>query len=169
MKKILVSVLAAIMLGSTLTACGKSNTEKPGASSGKEDTINISTKEIAEAINEKIQVRMPQPVDDNMAKDLFQLNLDDVEEYNIISTGISPGVDTIAIVKAKEGKVENVKTSFEKYLEIKKQPPVYPVDLETLESAKIEEKGNYIALLITMENEGVNVDTASKIFNEKLK
>ena len=88
MKKLLVSALIAIMVGATLTGCGNKNV---GNGSSVEQASSVSAKEVVEKLGEEGYVRMPAEIDDTMANEIYHLNLDDVEDYGILETQISPG------------------------------------------------------------------------------
>lgn len=80
---------------------------------------NITSKEIAKKLIEADYLISPKEVDSDMVEEVYHLNLDDVENYAIYETERRPGPGFIMIVKAKDGKVENVKNSMEKVLEDK--------------------------------------------------
>ncbi len=122
MKKILVSVLIAVMVGATLTGCNK--------------------------LNEKEYVRGALEADDVMAAEIYHLNLDDVEDYGILETQISPGPGFIMVVKAKEGKVDAVKASVEQVLQDKIGSAFYPEEQEVAENAQVKVDGNLVSLFI---------------------
>ena len=120
MKKLLVSALIAVMVGATLTGCGNKNTgDTPKTEQGSEQTASVSAKDVVEKLNEKEYVRAAAEIDDTMASEIYHLNLDDVEDYGILETQISPGPGFIMVVKAKDGKVDAVKASVEQVLQDK--------------------------------------------------
>lgn len=145
MKKLLVSALIAVMVGATLTGCGNKNV---GNGSSVEQTSSVSAKEVVDKLNEEGYVRMPAEIDDTMAKDIFYLNLDDVEDYGILLTQVSPGPGLIAVVNAKEGKVDNVKASLEQYLQDQIGNAFYPEEKDAAENAKVEVNGNLVSLFL---------------------
>mgnify|MGYP004622588171 CR=1 FL=1 len=104
MKKILVSTLIAVMIGATLTGCGNKNSgNSSSVEQSTQQTNSVSAKEIVEKLNEKEYVRAAAEIDDTMASEIYHLNLDDIEDYGILDTQISPGPGFIMVVKAKEG------------------------------------------------------------------
>lgn len=145
MKKLLVSTLIAVMVGATLTGCGNKDV---GNGSSVEQSSSVSAKDVVAKLGEEEYVRMPAEIDDTMAKDIFHLNLDDVEDYGILVTQISPGPGVIAVVKAKEGKVEDVKASLEQYLQDQIGNAFYPEEQEAAENAKVEVNGNLVSLFL---------------------
>ena len=145
MKKLLVSTLIAVMVGATLTGCGNKGV---GNGSSVEQSSSVSAKDVVAKLGEEEYVRMPAEIDDTMAKDIFHLNLDDVEDYGMLVTQISPGPGVIAVVKAKEGKVEDVKASLEQYLQDQIGNAFYPEEQEAAENAKVEVNGNLVSLFL---------------------
>ncbi len=97
MKKILVSLLVAAMVGATLTGCGS----KPegGNGSSVEQTSSVSAKDVVDKMTEEGYVRMPMEIDETQAKEMYHINMDDVENYGIAETGISPGPGLIVVVE----------------------------------------------------------------------
>ncbi|MDY3361266.1 MAG: DUF4358 domain-containing protein [Clostridium celatum] len=157
MKKLLVSALIAIMVGATLTGCGNKNV---GNGSSVEQASSVSAKEVVEKLGEEGYVRMPAEIDDTMANEIYHLNLDDVEDYGILETQISPGPGFIMVVKAKDGKVDAVKASVEQVLQDKIGSAFYPEEQEVAENAKVEVNGNLVSLFIV--NSQVSADAEAK-------
>lgn len=166
MKKILSAILAGVMvLG--LVGCGS----KGGDSS---EVKNVPTADLVNAVleNEELQMRMLGPVEGELAETTFNLNLDEVEEYTIQKGMINTGLETLAVVKAKEGKVDAVKASLEKYLENLKAVALYPGEPEAVEGAALETVGNYVILTIVPDYDGTGADLSQKaaeIIKEALK
>lgn len=149
MKKILVSTLIAIMIGATLTGCGNKNVGNSSSTEQNEQqTSSVSAKDVVEKLNEKGYVRAAAEIDDTMASEIYHLNLDDVEDYGILETQISPGPGFIMVVKAKEGKVDAVKASVEQVLQDKIGNAFYPQEQEIAESAEVKVDGSLVSLFI---------------------
>lgn len=149
MKKILVSTLIAIMIGATLTGCGNKNTGNSSSTEQSEQqTASVSAKDVVEKLNEEGYVRLPAEIDDTMASEIYHLNLDDIEDYGILETQISPGPGFIMVVKAKEGKVDAVKASVEQVLQDKIGKAFYPEEQEITESAEVKVDGSLVSLFI---------------------
>ena len=163
MKKILVSVIMATMIGATLVGCGG---EKSTGNSSKieQQADNVSVKDIVTSLEEYIP--MPIEADEATAQEVYYINSDDVEEYKIVECGRSPGVGFAMVVKAKDGKVDAVKELMEKVLLDKVGAAFYPEEREIVENAKVEANGNIVSLLI-FDNE-VRED-AMKKFEEAIK
>ena len=157
MKKILVSTLIAVMIGATLTGCGNKNSgNSSSVEQSTQQTNSVSAKEIVEKLNEKQYVRAAAEIDDTMASEIYHLNLDDIEDYGILETQISPGPGFIMVVKAKEGKVDEVKASVEQVLQDKIGSAFYPEEQEVSESAEVKVDGNLVSLFIV--NSDVSAD-----------
>ncbi|MFR1710219.1 MAG: DUF4358 domain-containing protein [Clostridium sp.] len=165
MKKIISILLTGIMILG-LVGCSSQDGD-----SNQNTNKNVPTSEIVNSIKEGIEIRMTGPVDEELVKNQFHLNLDDVEEYTIEKGMVNTGLETLAVVKAKEGKVDSVKASLEKVIEDKKAEAFYPGEAEAIEGAKIQVVGNYVGLLIIPDyEEGLNSSQkAIDIFNEALK
>lgn len=149
MKKILVSTLIAIMVGATLTGCGNKNTGNSSSTEqSQQQTASVSAKDVVEKLNEKEYVRAAAEIDDTIASEIYHLNLDDVEDYGILETQISPGPGFIMVVKAKDGKVDAVKASVEQVLQDKVGNAFYPEEKEIAESAEVKVDGNLVSLFI---------------------
>ncbi|MEG2038377.1 MAG: DUF4358 domain-containing protein [Oscillospiraceae bacterium] len=142
MKRILSLALSVILISTFMFGCSKPKAEEP----------NFSVKELVASMVEKGYVKMPVDIDDAMAKEIYHLNLDDIEEYAIAQTGISPGFDFILIAKAKDGKVDAVKASVEQVLADKVGSAFYPDEIDAAGRAKIAVDGNYVSLFIVWED-----------------
>lgn len=162
MKKILVSLLVAAMVGATLTGCGSK--AEGGNGTSVEQTSSVSAKDVVD--NLKQYIPMPVEASEEEAKDIYHLNLDDVESYGIALTGRSPGVGFAMVVKAKEGKVDAVKASVDKVLEDRIGAAFYPDEKEIAEKAKVEVNGNFVSLLIF--NEDV-AEEATQAYKDAIK
>ena len=164
MKKILISVLAATMIGAFFIGC-TSNSE-PSKVQESQVNLSINAEEMANKLVEEGFVVMPIAVDEAMAEEIYHLNLDNVEEYGIAETGRSPGNSLVMIVKAKEGKVDSVKDSLNKVLEDKIGKAFYPEEKEIAESSEVEVNGNYVSLFI-LPNE--QLEEAKSLYMEQFK
>lgn len=162
MKKIMVSLLATLMIGATFMGC---------SSKESADAKDVPTADIVNRIIEEIEMRPLGPVEGELAKEQFHLNLDDIEEYTVQNAMISPGIDAIAVVKAKAGKVDSVKESLEKFKADKKTAAFYPGEAEAVEGAELKVIGNYVGLFIIQEYEEgqKNAEKAASIFESELK
>ena len=152
MKKILVTALVATMLTISLIGCGG------------DPYADVSPKAIVQQL-ETEYVRMPMPVDEAMAQEMYHINLDDVEEYAITKTGMSPGVGFAMVVKAKDGKVDAVKEAVDKVLADQVNAAFYPDEKEIAEAAEVKVDGNIVSLLIFHSEVSADVE---KVYQEAL-
>lgn len=157
MKKIFASILALSLTTFTLIGCGGKD---EGASTIKDGE---TPKTIVAKINEAIGIPMGGEADETVAKELFKLNLDDVEEYSLMFSQANISSANIGVVKAKDGKVDAVKASLEerKANVVKEFERYLPDQLEIAQNGKVITKGNYVILLMID-----NIEEAEKIVNE---
>lgn len=163
MKKRITALFAAMIFAIAMVGCS-SNTKK-------EEQKNVATADIVSKIKEEIEIRVMGAADETMVKDMFHVNMDDVEEITIERGMINTGLETIAVAKAKSGKAEEVKKAFEKVKEEKKQSAFYPGESEAVEASEIKTIGDYVGFFIIPDyKEGQNNSKkAVEIFEEALK
>ncbi|MGL5576710.1 MAG: DUF4358 domain-containing protein [Sarcina sp.] len=154
MKKLVVGALVAIIVGGTFVGCGA---EKPSTETSGQEAVKIDVTTSVAGLVEKFPIRMPMDVTDQDLKDVYKINMDNMNSYAMKQCGMTPGIDVIGIFEAKEGKVEEVKKDLQKILDTKKQAAYLPPEMEALENAKIINNGNYVGIfLVQGEEEGVN-------------
>ncbi|MGL5151385.1 MAG: DUF4358 domain-containing protein [Clostridium sp.] len=146
LKKIITTALVTVMVGASLVACG-----------GKDDapSVNVKPSEMTEKIMTELQMGKMNPADEELAKNMFHLNLDDVEEYSLNMPLMNIRCDEIDVVKAKDGKVESVKASMEKRRDdiVKQWERYLPDQYALVKESKVIVQGNYVALLIANSQE----------------
>lgn len=161
MKKLLALILATFTLVTLMAGCkGKTQDESSSAvesssqveeSSSDAATTNPTPKEIMDAILAENQIQMGMEMTDEEANLVYNLNLtDDVEAYAINGTMANVAVDNIAVVIAKEGKVENVVKSLtdKRDLTIQNFEQYLPDKYEIAKKGKVFSIGNYVFLVI---------------------
>ena len=152
MKKIIALALAAVMAIS-MVACG----------GGEDTSATYDVAAVAATIEEASPVRMSTPVDE-----MYMVFIGiDAEMYNTFAGSdcpITPGVDLIIVVEAKDGKVEDVKAALEaRRNEIFAANENYVGALrDKAEAGRVVVKGNYAVLVIggdemVVEDQGVEV------------
>ncbi|WP_297634536.1 DUF4358 domain-containing protein [uncultured Clostridium sp.] len=144
-KKLILAIMSIAIIGSTIVSCGS------GTNDGKNDTNqeqveDINLEDLSKKISENVQLRPMGDITDEEAKEIFKLNLDQIESYSIKKGKVNTGLETIALIKVKKGQAEAVTNSLKEY--IKSIQPFYPGEQEAVENAKILETGNYIGLFI---------------------
>ena len=141
MKKLL-KVLFISILCISFIGCTNSNTK------GNELKEGLTAMDVVKNVEEKAPMQMPMELDEEMAKDLAYLNLEDVEDFGIIKAMIINSADMAVVVKAKDGKIDSVKASLQKMLDTERENAYLPDQKEKLEKAIFKEKGNYVILLV---------------------
>ena len=78
MKKFFISVLASFMIGTTLTSCGAKDNN--GTKVEQSDIkMSMSASDMTNKLVDAGMVTMPVPLDDEIAKEIYHLNLIDIE------------------------------------------------------------------------------------------
>ena len=132
MKKILALLLAALMASATLASCGNAGNGSSGSSSvsseaGTNKESTATAEEVFDAINKAFADKygaidpgitgainnMPAAVDDQLLKEQLGISPDLYESYKGEIAGMMTNCDMLIVVKAKEGKVEDVKAALE--------------------------------------------------------
>ncbi|MGL5676170.1 MAG: DUF4358 domain-containing protein [Cellulosilyticaceae bacterium] len=160
------AAILMIAVASTAALVGCSGGDKPQVEAGSGDNQAVEKAPLADLLNAMIEagaVRMPMPVDETLAQEAYQIDLETVEEYAIAETGISPGPGLVVMAKAKEGQVDAVKANMEALLEAKVGNAFYPDEQEAAKNAEVMVDGNYVALFII--NDEVKEDII-KLFEE---
>lgn len=170
MKKILALLLAALMASATLASCGNAGNGSSGSSSvsSEADTDKESTataEEVFDAINKAFADKygaidpgitgainnMPAAVDDQLLEEQLGISPDLYESYKGEIAGMMTNCDMLIVVKAKEGKVEDVKAALEAAKKAQaaqfENYPVMANDVR-IEDSKVVENGRYVALLM---------------------
>lgn len=163
MKKLVIGALVALTVGGTFAGCGS---DKPATETATPD-LKIDLTASVEGLVEKFPIRMPGDVTDQDLKDVFKINMDNINSFAMKQCMMTPGIDVIGIFEAKDGKVEDVKADLKKILETKEVAAYLPPEKEALENAKIVSNGNYVGIfLVEGEEEGQNpVADIEKEFN----
>ena len=132
MKKILALLLAALMASATLASCGNTGNGSSGSSSvsseaGTDKESTATAEEVFDAINKAFADKygandpgitgainnMPAAVDDQLLEEQMGISPDLYESYKGEIAGMMTNCDMLIVVKAKEGKVEDVKAALE--------------------------------------------------------
>ena len=82
-------------------------------------------------------------------KDLFGINLDDIEEYIAEQPMISANIDTFIAIKAKSGKGEAVASALNTYKNsLLDGAMMYPSNMPKAQAAKVVRHGDYVFLVM---------------------
>lgn len=163
MKKILVCVLTAVMVGATFVGCTSDNK----TDAGQEQAVTINVKDELAKLEADYPLRMPADVTEQELTEMYGVSMDNIEEYALRHGMMTPGIDVMGIFKAKDGQVDTLKTDLEKILEVKRNAAYLPGEMEALDNAKIVDNGNYVGIfLLQGEEEGaLPADEAVEKFN----
>ena len=149
MKKLIAMIMVLCMMF-TMVACG-----------GGEEAASYDVAAVAKTIEDANPIRMSTPIAQDYI-DFIGLSEDMYEAYAGSYCPITPGVDVIMVVEAKEGKVEDVKAKLEqRKAEIVAANENYVGSLlEKAKEGRIVVKGNVVVLVIAgdemvVEDQGV--------------
>ena len=164
MKKLLGLFLTMAMVVS-LTACGKKQAENDGESlpaegSTTEDAsydesatdygVGVTMAEIKEALVSSFgEDYWPNTeIPEDMLKDIYGVSADMYEEYFGEIPMISTNVDTVLIVKAKEGQMEAVEDALNTYRDAMVSDTMqYPMNVGKIQASRIESFGQYVCFV----------------------
>lgn len=152
-KKVFGAVLVSAMM-MTLVACG-GNDKQNGTSNGGTTTesgqvkndVSIDTirTAVVNAYGEENYIPMAQQLDETALADLVGLKKDMYDEVVAEQPMVSFSVDTFIAVKAKDGKVEDVKKALEAYRQAKVDDVMqYPTNVPKIEASEVVTYGNYV-------------------------
>ncbi len=162
MKKIVV-LLMALLCAVTFVSCSNSSDGSGTADNSLVGEVkeNATSAEIFDAINSAFAEKYPdvgavipnapQDVDDAVLKDKFGIDVDDVEDYKGQIAGMMTNCDMLLIVRAKDGKIDSVRSSLESAKEAQtEQFASYGVmgNSERTAAAKVVTNGDYAALIM---------------------
>lgn len=159
MKKVLVSMLLVSAAAVSMVGCGN-KTEAPNNNTNVEqneqgntsqesnNSGDLNVRGIMDGLLELNAIPMPMDITEEDAKEIYHLDLNNVEEFAISVCGRSPGVGLAVLVEAKEGKVDSVKQSVEAVLADNVANAFYPMEQEAYENAKVEVNGNLVSLIV---------------------
>ena len=166
MKKLIAVLMVAVASMSALVGCGSSNNTDSSTGQSAGSTQEVSKGSLQDMLNAMLEsgaVPMAMEIDETLAQEAYNIDLNVVEEYALAETGRSPGIGLIVMVKAKDGQVEAAKANMEALLQTKIGNAFYPDEVEAAEAGEIIVDGNYVALFIL--HDEVKADTIA-MFNE---
>lgn len=169
--------LASLILacGIIATGCGDDNTENTNepAENNVEQTqtenkensdINLASilEQIKAAYGEDYLPNTP--LDEEMVKQTFNLDLELVEEFVAEMPMIGFHPDKVLIVKAKEGKIDDVVAQLEAArTELIENSMTYPANIEKIQSTKVVSNDNYAAFLLVGSSENMLEDEEERL------
>ena len=170
--------LASLILacGLIATGCGgddnKENTNNTtGNNVEQSQTENAENYDISvSAILDKVKAAFGEdylpnmPIEEEMVKETFKLDLGLVEEYVAEMPMIGFHPDKVLIVKAKEGKIDEVVAQLEAAkTEMIENGINYPANLEKIQSTKVVSKGNYAAFFMVGSSNNMSEDPEERL------
>ena len=151
MKKWIALVLAVLVTAAVTLACGQQKNGGNAATAEEVfDAINAAFAEKYPDVGMVIP-NMPMDVDDTILEEKFGITSDMAESYKGQVAGMMTNCDMLIVVKAKDGKLEDVTKALEKAKEDQTaQFEFYAVmgNDKRLEASKIVTNGNFAALLM---------------------
>lgn len=202
MKKIVIMLLAAMLCTGAFVGCGSGNTNSKNESSAASEMqseaasddvvsdesvpeggvgeIAQNTKESAvakaavEAVKADVSVSARlMPINDQLLNDIFNISVDDVEEYYGEYSMINVNCDTIIGIRVAADKKQEVLDGLNEYVKSKeKEFEQYLQDqYQKAQKAKIIEKDDYVFLVIvgeSMESIDADVAKAEEIIRSKV-
>lgn len=156
MKKKVCAILLSSLMAVSMVGCGNKadkveNGNGQNVENSAEVTPSVSAKELVDAVVAGNFISMPAQVNDDMAKDMYGLNLENIEEYAIAETQMSASMGLIIAAKAKEGKLEDVKANIEAFRTSRLEGFNYPAQAEAYEKSKVEVAGDIVYYAIFAE------------------
>lgn len=170
-KKLMALLLSVCMFILPICGCSsdKNSDNNSGESSSSVQTAETDEELLATVINEiysNIDITSLSDATDDVLKEQFFLDPENVESYAIRYTDFKYGVADVMIVKPKEGKKQDVLNSFE----TRKQSRISECEnydihnsYQIAQHAEIYERGGYIIMLMLEDN-----DSAKKIIEENI-
>jgi hypothetical protein len=120
-----------------------SSNETPDAAEGwSEEMTGIKTA-VVEALGENYWPNMA--LDAQMLEGFFQIKPEMYDDYMAEMPMISNNVDTLIVVKAKEGQVDAVEAALNAYRDVQiNEAHQYPMNVGKVQASVIEKIGNYV-------------------------
>lgn len=166
MKKKLACMLLMSTLALSVTACG--GRQDNGAASGTQESSVAATEEtatsapvsaadadkalknakkaVADALGDNYWPDSEIP--EEMLNDTYGINADLYDAYLGESPMISVNVDTLLIIHAKDGKVEDVENALNAYRDhLVNDTMQYPMNLGKIQASRIERVGDYVCFV----------------------
>ncbi len=166
MKKIISLIMVLVMMVG-LVGCG-------GGEAAIELKDDYTVQSVVEDVMEAYPLTMPGEIDATSFKDVLYIDETMYEDYSAYMSMMMPGTDVVVLVEAKEGMVDSVKESLEKFVEDLKSSAYLPNDIAKIDAAEVITNGNFVFLVMVLdqndpENPTAGIDAANEIFMESFK
>lgn len=161
MRKRIVCLVMVAVIVMTAGGCGKKsstdngnnhlgNTGMPGSAAEGGYSQDITMQEIKDAVKDTLAENYwpDVEIDAVTLEEVYGIKPDMYDEYLAECPMISVNVDTLIIVKAKEGQTENVVQALETYREKNiSENMQYPMNLGKVQASRIESYDNYVCFV----------------------
>ncbi|MCK4260775.1 MAG: DUF4358 domain-containing protein [Halanaerobiales bacterium] len=147
MKKVLFVAIAVLMVFVVVGCSGQ--------------TSNVPVKDILENIKEEVQIPMSGEIDlktDENAAEMYNINLEDIEEGMVYRAMINIRADEIIILKAKDkSKVAGLEEALKEVYNARHNlwKTYLPQEFEKVENHILKTQGKYLILIISEDSEKV--------------
>lgn len=139
MKKVFAIVLSACLVLLCLAGCG-------GGS------VKASVTDIADTLKTTAAVENPMAIDDDEMNYNMGMTMDNIDSYAGYYTGVTGHSGTVVAIKAKSGKVNDVKTELETYraknADFLSNYPEFATAKTQAENGRVVAKGDVVVLVI---------------------
>lgn len=161
MKKVIACLLMVIVVSIGTGGCGKDNntnkennhlgnTGMPGSEAEGGYNQDISVQEIKDAVVDVLGENYwpNMAIDATSLEEIYGIKPDMYEEYIAECPMINVNVDTLIIIKAKEGQEETIINTLEEYRERNISDNMqYPMNLGKVQASRIEAYDNYVCFV----------------------
>lgn len=161
MKKVIACLLMVIVVSIGTGGCGKDNntnkennhlgnTGMPGSEAEGGYNQDISVQEIKDAVVDVLGENYwpDMAIDATSLEEIYGIKPDMYEEYIAECPMINVNVDTLIIIKAKEGQEETIINTLEEYRERNISDNMqYPMNLGKVQASRIEAYDNYVCFV----------------------
>lgn len=157
MKKKMIAL--GLMMCMVLAGCSSTPKE-----SSNTKALDVQMKAAVEKIGEENAATMELTKDDMIAK--FGLNSEDVEDAKANIAMMSTQIDTILVVRAKDGKAADVKKAMDTYRQTMVDDTLqYPMNIPLIQGSIVKENGNdiYFIMLGVYSDEFMDLDEEGQI------
>ncbi len=153
-KKIALLAGFAVLLAACGDAAGKGETADGGNGAGQEASVSyrddVATADLQEAVAQELGdnywPNMEMPAE--LLEDTFGISAEMYEEITVQTPMISANVDTLIIVKAKEGSEAQVEQVLQDYKEYNTTEALqYPMNMGKVQAAQIATYGRYVCFV----------------------
>lgn len=154
MKQKMICTLAALIAMASIAGCSSTSTSSSISSSvsseissSSEAESNVSISDIHEAVKAAYgENYVPSTIfEEQQLKEVYGVNMDNVEEFIMEGPMMSAHVDLFAAIKAKEGKGEEVESELNSYRDaLVNSTMQYPSNLAKINASQVIRHGDYV-------------------------